>query len=258
MVRESGRSRAILVVAAALASTFAADAAAQSVSVCAHRDDATQSMVLTISNGCVSSSQAYLGSDIAVEVDQELAAIRVSGNFNYAPNTSQVATTDCMGSKRVDVEIADTEARRYGVSHDGAYLGVIDLTGTSGPVCAGDAVKDRIPRPLSMDWKAIDLEEWQPRTANSAIRLIAPIYQHFPDSLELAPSIRIEIEKRPGHSSLQASVRIVGLSDDSVSGEEYIAEIVGSADGWSLTGLWRRWLCARGPRAGQWTTEACS
>ncbi len=236
---------------------FAADAAsAGEFSICAERNQATSEMVLTMANGCVSSSLGYLGHDLRAEIDENRAWIRISGNFNYEPARGNNATADCMNAKQLTIQVPDTEARRYVVSHDGEFAGIIDLTAETGRVCA-IPVSTGISSLQYHDWKSVDVADWTPRSATSLMDLIAPLTSGHPESSEGRPTLKIELAPLADRDAMQVEVTMTGYLDDSVSGEQYVALVEPGGDGWVLSRLWKRYLCARGRNAGQWTADVC-
>lgn len=246
-----------IVPALIVLASFAADAAsARGLSICAERNHATNEMVLTMANGCVSSSLGYLGHDLKAEVDENRAWIKINGNFNYRPARGQIVTADCMNSKQISLKVEGTDARRYHVSHNGESAGIIDLTAENGRLCA---------KPVSAGfsvfqyhgWKSVDVADWAPRSATSLMDVIAPLYSGHPESSEGRPTLKIELTPLSDRDAMQVQVTMTGYLDDSVSGEQYVALVEPGGDGWVLSRLWKRYLCARGRNAGQWTADLC-
>jgi hypothetical protein len=62
--------------------------------------------------------------------------------------------------------------------------------------------------------------------------------------------------REAGDSTIADIVR-TGLADDAVTAGHVRIEFRREPDGWYPTNAYRRAQCARGPQAGQWTTELC-
>jgi hypothetical protein len=62
--------------------------------------------------------------------------------------------------------------------------------------------------------------------------------------------------RETGDNTVADIVR-TGLADDAVTAGHVRIEFRREPDGWYPTNAYRRAQCARGPQAGQWTTELC-
>jgi hypothetical protein len=62
--------------------------------------------------------------------------------------------------------------------------------------------------------------------------------------------------REAGDNTIVDIVR-TGLADDAVTAGHVRIEFRREPDGWYPTNAYRRAQCARGPQAGQWTTELC-
>ncbi len=105
-------------------------------------------------------------------------------------------------------------------------------------------------------YNPVDLSDWQPRTAPSAMALVEPIYRDHPYRLEGRPTLKIDLRK-DGPGWLAVDITLRGFLDDSVDGEEYRGFISRSDTGWRLDVLGKRNICARGANAGIPTVELC-
>ncbi len=105
-------------------------------------------------------------------------------------------------------------------------------------------------------YNSVDLSNWQPRDAGSAMALVEPIYRNHPESGEGRPTLKIDMRK-DGPGSLIIDLRLGGYLDDSVEGEEYRGIISRTDTGWRLDALGRRHICARGSNPGVPTMQLC-
>ena len=103
-------------------------------------------------------------------------------------------------------------------------------------------------------YKPMNVPNWTPKTSASAMALLEPIFATHPRRLEGRPALKIEMSKRDDR--LVAIVELTGFLDDSVDGSRHRAEIVRSADGWTLKSLGVAHRCAREMTA-MWTTRPC-
>ena len=115
--------------------------------------------------------------------------------------------------------------------------------------------------PLSADprldgYNSVDLSDWQPRTADTAMALVEPLYRNHPESSEGRPTLKVDM-RRDGPGALIVDVVMGGYLDDSVEGEEYRVVISRTDAGWRLDALGRRNICARGAKAGVPTMNPC-
>jgi hypothetical protein len=249
------RSLPAIVIAVGLATDIAA---ARGFSICAERNAMTREMTLHFANGCVSSSRRYLGHDIKADVNQIHASIRISGGSNYEPlPAGRPVKADCGGRRSHSITVPETDARRYRVSHNGNYAGLIDLTAANGRVCSRTLAKGGNPNLRFDDWQPVDLSGWVPKSASSLMDVIAPVYSGHPESTEGRPGLKIEMAPWHGRDAMHVQVTMTGYLDDSVSGETFAALVEPGGDGWVLKKLWKKNLCARGQHAGQWTKQPC-
>jgi len=128
-----------------------------------------------------------------------------------------------------------------------AALVVCLLAGIALPAAAADGLTG---------YKPVDLTAWQPRTDDSVMALVEPLYRNHPESSEGRPSLKIELRKDET-GLFVVDIVLRGYLDDSVEGEEYRGLVAWTEHGWRLEALGRRNICARGPNAGQATMEPC-
>ncbi len=238
-------------------------AAQNAFTVCADRNGGTKQMTVTVSNRCVSSSYKYRGNNFEIDVQQNTATIDVTGDFDYKRPTGGIGTTDCGGAKTLEFKIDGTEARRYGVVVNGRYAGTIDFNQSNARACPKQHNRIRFDVParksirLRSTHAKVDLTNWNPKQASSLMSLFKPITNFHPESTDGRPSLQIDAVQRQDGRGMFVQIVTLGLLDDSVSGMSYIGSVDEGASGWVLKQLWKRALCARGARAGQWTTGAC-
>jgi hypothetical protein len=101
----------------------------------------------------------------------------------------------------------------------------------------------------------VDLSNWKPRTAASAMALVEPLYRGHPEGLEGRPKLKIELRKEA--NALIIDIEQTGFLDDSVRGEKHRAIVVQSPKGWRLERLGAKRSCYRGGSKA-WRTDRCS
>ena len=110
--------------------------------------------------------------------------------------------------------------------------------------------------PRLQDYNVVDLSDWQPRTADSAMALVEPLYRNHPESGEGRPTLKVDL-RTDGPGTIVVDVVMEGYLDDSVAGEEYRGLISRAGTGWRLEALGRRHICARGANPGVPTKDLC-
>lgn len=103
----------------------------------------------------------------------------------------------------------------------------------------------------------VDLKSWDPKMSPSLMALFAPLYNSHPEALEGRPSLTIDVRKTTSGNQMVVQITMLGLLDDSVSGEEFLGFVAHQENIWVLKSLWKRNLCSRGELAGQWTRKLC-
>ena len=107
-------------------------------------------------------------------------------------------------------------------------------------------------------YEAIDLAEYNPREAASAVMLLQDLFEGHPETMEGRSVLKIDLTKTEDGSAIQIDLEMSGYLDDSVSGEQYRAIVVeGTEHTFRLDRLGRKVMCGRGDNAGQWTTGTC-
>lgn len=106
-------------------------------------------------------------------------------------------------------------------------------------------------------FSSVNLTSWAPKRASSVLELFASVYKNHPDTLEGGSSMKIDVRKTASGNAMIVQIRMLGLLDDSVSGQEFLGFVGLREDGWVLKSLWQRNLCARGEQAGLWTRKLC-
>ena len=232
--------------------------------ICSMMDGRTKETVITIDNRCVSSSQKYEGNTFKIDIDQQAAMIRITGDYQYKAPISRIGTTDCAGARRLSIRQPGIGLRRYGIIYNGQFRGYVDHTQSSAQRC----VRHHRFRERGGNYSAtglrqrgftrVDLTTHQPRTAASLIGALGSRVTGHPEAIEGRPTMHIEIGPAASGSMMIVEVTQHGLLDDSVSGERYVGHVKQGPDGWRLIGLWKQSMCARGRHAGQWTGGRCS
>ena len=100
----------------------------------------------------------------------------------------------------------------------------------------------------------VDLSNWKPRTAASAMALVEPLYRGHPEGMEGRPKLKIELRKEA--NVVIIDVEQTGFLDDSLRGEKHRAIVVRSPKGWHLKRLGKKRSCYRGGSKA-WRTGRC-
>ena len=100
------------------------------------------------------------------------------------------------------------------------------------------------------------------RNGRTIQEILRPLLKQLAISAEGHGSLSVVIKKNAGTvrgSNLGATATITayGLADDSISGVDYVISFAVKDEGWEAVGLRRKQMCARGAKAGQWTTGSC-
>ena len=106
-------------------------------------------------------------------------------------------------------------------------------------------------------WTEVDVSQWSPRSGDSILDVLAPAIGGHPESTEGRPVLQLDVQRAAKGDGLLARITMTGYLDDSVSGEQIVAEIVQDAGGWSVARAWQRWQCGRGANAGKWSIKTC-
>lgn len=251
-----------LTTVAAVTALSAQAFAGNQLTVDVDRNDETGHMVVTvIYDGCLSSSARVLSDDIAVNVDEATATIRVDGNYAF-DETQLIQTADCMGRLHQEFSFEDTAARRFKIFNNGEFVGVEDFTPSieaEGATCpARFNPKGRSKAPFTRDrychWQSLAIDA----SAPELLTLISTTIGSHPES-DSNPYANLELSIEPGaENGLKISMELHGIEDDSVAGQRYRGQATVDENGWRFTSLVMQNLCARGARAGQWTKDACA
>ncbi|MEP3051013.1 MAG: hypothetical protein ABJP48_07905 [Erythrobacter sp.] len=244
--------------------------------ICPSWDRSNDELSVRIDSGCISTSRDYIGNDVAIEVDQNYATIRVTGTMEFSSG-GRIQTADCMGGKSITLRAQNIEARRYSVVFNDQVLGVSDLIANPQPqecqsvtAPARFGTFERTSFSQFQDWSDNPIDGWQDWTGTSVIGLLEPLLAGHPETEEGAPTVSLNISKRqwagfnlrndPTSRDPFIAVEITrhGFLDDSVSGDRLFAQVRQTAEGWKIIRLFGQNLCARGEHAGQWTKERCA
>lgn len=107
-------------------------------------------------------------------------------------------------------------------------------------------------------YEPVDLTDYQPREAASAVMLLQDLFEGHPEAMEGRPVLKIDLKQTEDRSALLIDLEMTGYLDDSVSGEQYRAIVVeGTKHMFRLEKLGKKIKCGRGDNAGQWTTGKC-
>jgi hypothetical protein len=260
-IRKSSASA--LVINVAVLATQTPAIAANLKNVCAGYDQGAKTIKLDVSNGCVSSSNKYLGNDIKVDVNEGWASITLSGGFNYAKAKSKVVKSDCMGRKKLELTVEGVEPRRYSVIAGGTYRGAFDFTKSHDRTCVTPSNSKGMRRVASITERT-ELNKVLAKPEGETIQeIVEPLMRDLSVSGEGRGTLSLSIEKmfagdQDAPAAAMAEIVAHGLADDSVSGMHYHIRFVATSKGWKATGLSRKQMCARGEMAGMWTYDRCS
>ncbi|MEL7217483.1 MAG: hypothetical protein AAGK01_03525, partial [Pseudomonadota bacterium] len=235
-----------------------------------------------IGSGCLPTHPRYDGK-FSVEVDAHSASIAINGGFTQIGD-SRIGTADCMGSRTIEQEASAAGPRRYSVMVNGRFVGVLDASDTQFGMrevrrCYPGAGQRRRPSNDTMatyakshfaDWiEQPKGEKVAPVTAPTLGALAAELLGGHPESEEGRPTAKISIglaqwQRRPFDKLADRrfmAIRIEehGYLDDSVSGRRTFAAAHrdDQSGEWRVKGLWYQVMCARGARAGQWSSQPC-
>jgi hypothetical protein len=89
--------------------------------------------------------------------------------------------------------------------------------------------------------------------ANTVHEALGPVIS--PESVSEGETLHLTIVEQ-GDTAVADIVRD-GQQDDSISAGHVRVEFHREEDGWYPTNAYRRFLCRRGPRANEWSAEAC-
>ena len=108
-------------------------------------------------------------------------------------------------------------------------------------------------------YEAVDLSEFKPREAASAVMLLQDLFEGHPETVVEGRSVlKIDLKHNDDRSALLVDLEMSGYLDDSVDGEKYRAIVVeGTKHMFRLDRLGKKIKCGRGSTAGQWTTGNC-
>lgn len=268
--------KASLIAMAILLMTGSQAAQARAMYVCPQLDSATGKLSVRVSTGCMTGMARYKDNTLALDVDQNHAMIKVTGDITYHPIESPIVTGDCAGAKSITLEAANVEARRYSVSYDGVSLGLADLIENPAPkAClsvrsaADPNAYPTVDRSIYADWSQDMIAGWRDWRGSDPVSLMAPLLANHPEGEKGNPTLSFSFGKRhwvgigyslpPGRRPfLGVTIERQGFLDDSVAGDRYFAELRFEDGAWRIEHLWGQWLCARGHRAGQWSAELCA
>ncbi|MEL7445598.1 MAG: hypothetical protein AAGK02_07270 [Pseudomonadota bacterium] len=245
--------------------------------ICPQLDTANSELQVRVSSGCMSTSTSYAGNDLELEVDQNYAQIRVTGDLQFNSG-GRIQTADCMGRKDITLTAEGIEQRRYSVSYNGEWLDTLDLIENPKPdKCLNAGARgiqsgyDLAFKSAYKDWNNDPVSGWREWRGTGVLNLLAPVLDGHPEGEEGRPTAMIEMKQMqwrreaslrdPSHDPspfIAVTITQHGYLDDSVSGGRYFAEVrMDEAGEWKLSGLWGQWMCARGVKAGQWSGEPC-
>lgn len=247
-----------------LSIAVAGPASASAYTICSELDGRAKQTVITINNRCISSSQKYQGNTFKIDIDQQAALIKITGDYRYKAPASRIGTTDCAGAKRLSFRQPGADLRRYGIIYNGRFRGYVDHTQSRAKRCVQHhRFHERgglysAAGLTQRGFAKVDISARQPKSAPSLIGALGSLATNHPEAIEGRPTMHIETAPSADGSMMIVEVIQHGLLDDSVSAQRYIAHVKQSPKGWQLVGLWTQSMCARGRLAGQWTGDRCS
>ncbi len=237
---------------------------ASAYTICTELDGRAKQTVITIDNRCISTSEKYQGNTFKIDIDQQAALIKITGDYRYKGSVSRIGTTDCAGAKRLSFRQPGADLRRYGVIYNGRFRGYVDHTQSRAKRCVQHHRFHERGGLYSASgltqrgFAKVDISSSQPKPAPSLIGALGSLATNHPEAIEGRPTMHIETAPSGDNSMMIVEVTQLGLLDDSVSGQRYVAHVKQGPKGWQLVGLWRQSMCARGRLAGQWTGSRCS
>jgi hypothetical protein len=124
-------------------------------------------------------------------------------------------------------------------------------------ICAALA-QPALADPLA-GYEPVDLSDYQPREAASAVMLLQDLFEGHPETVAEGRSVlKIDLRHNEDRSALLIDLEMTGYLDDSVDAEKYRAIVVeGTKHTFRLDRLGKKTKCGRGSNAGQWTTGNC-
>lgn len=137
---------------------------------------------------------------------------------------------------------ADTAGDAHGPYDDDAGFEPEDLP----------PVDDELLAAPNSAFTAIEPSEVGVFGAPTVMEALEPLFG--PEGAE-GDSVHLSV-REAGDNTIADIVR-TGLADDAVTAGHVRIEFRREPDGWYPTNAYRRAQCARGPQAGQWTTELC-
>lgn len=132
---------------------------------------------------------------------------------------------------------------------------------TETPVAEAPAIPDAPPIPEvdavllaapSTDFTAIEPTEIDVQGAPTLEEALAPL-----TVATHGESATLQVSTRESGDTAVADVVRTGLGDDSVAGAHIRLEFRREPEGWFPTNAYRRFQCARGALAGQWSASPC-
>lgn len=265
-----------LAAASLMIATQAQATASDIAGFCLELDANSETLAATARTGCLSSGKRDVENSLALEVDNESAVIRVTGEFQVEYQF-HIGPTDCMGSSTISLTAEGAAPRRYSVIYGERMLGVADFTQTTDEAMCFDSGRFDSALPTYThrnfsDWSTTQFKGWQDWRGADLPTLLAPLIEQMPASHEGRPSFKLEVEKalwlprvvrKPFGPARQRqevlTVRLTqhGILDDAISGMRLFAIARQTGKGWRLQNIYSQQMCARGQRAGQWSSAPC-
>ncbi|QFT78666.1 hypothetical protein [Erythrobacter sp. THAF29] len=231
-----------------------------------------------VDSGCMSTSTSYTDNDLTLEVDQNTATIRVTGDIEYNSG-GPIHTADCMGATSFTLSAENIDVRNFAVFYKNTKIGEANFIENRKPKqCLGTrAARSHqgsmkfIQYNTFQHWDNNPLDGWREWRGDSVFDLLSPVLDGHPETMEGVPTMSMKMEKAKWHRHFSIRERInwrdpfimitfeqKGYLDDSVSAGRYAAAIRMDENGkWKLDGFWAQHMCARGKNAGQWTGSNC-
>ncbi len=96
------------------------------------------------------------------------------------------------------------------------------------------------------------------RLWESPLDIAGHFMKGHPESVEGKPGFETRlIDENPNDNQLTLLITAMGYLDDSVRGEQWRIKISNAGSGWGVVTAENRFMCQRGPGAGQWVIEPC-
>lgn len=267
-----------------------AQAQARMGQVCLELPAGAGSLKTKIKSGCLPTFPKYK-SAFDIGVDANTATIAINGGFEKIGD-ARIGTADCMGSRMVEKETTAAGPRRYSIIINDRFVGVLDASDAMSGMQAvqkcfawpsqrtrpspervttyrRSQFADWIELTPSKTWGKPPSSKQPPITADTLGLLAAQLLGNHPESKEGRQNAQItfsparwqreRFQKLADYSFMAIQIEEHGYLDDSISGRRTFAAAKQhpQTGQWRVSAHWQQYMCARGSKAGQWTSQGC-